>query len=124
MHQNRARDRFGQDSLAAGIKQLHFNMVAGRNSPKRSDFISMVGQARLVIKIDFSLDFQHSVMIIGIEFGPGKKVEDMHLGGGIQINVTVDTGHPPVVLIFQVAAVGPADDHNRHCVLAGLDIGR
>ena len=78
--------------------------------------------ARLAVIIDLGPDSQDSIVRGWLKFGLGEKVEYVDFRCRIQVYVAIDARHPPVVLVFQVAAIRPADDQRGEGILAGVDI--
>ena len=72
-------------------------------------------------KTGIDLKLENAVGVIVHELRPGEHVGDVLRRGVIQIDVPVDAGHPPVVLILEDAAVGPADHDDGERVFAGAD---
>ncbi len=78
--------------------------------------------ALLSVVTDFGLNFQDSITVVSVKFGAGKEIKDVYFGCGVQVNIAVNPGHPPVILVFQVTAIGPANDHCRQAIFARADV--
>jgi len=107
---DRLADRGGEQRRAVRIEEGHADAAARRAGPG--------GHA------DPGADAQRPVAEVVVQLRPGEDVGQVDVRHAVEVHIAVDAGHPPVILIFQVAAIRPADDHGRQRVLARLEEGR
>ena len=55
--------------------------------------------------LDFRIQIKSSVLQVFVELAASKKISNMHIRNGNQVHFTVNPGHIPHILIFQVRAV-------------------
>ena len=64
------------------------------------------------------MDGQEPASRAVVVVGAGAGVGEVRGCGGVEVDVAVDAGHPPLVLVFDVARVAPTDDLHGERVLS------
>src|SRR5699024_7798348 len=72
--------------------------------------------------LNFRAQFEHAIFIVLIESAADRKIGEVYPGTCHQVNITMDARKSPVVLVFQIAAVTPADHLHGKGVLPLLYI--
>ena len=97
-----------ENGLACGVDELRFDRGGrGFGAPG-------------VLQADMQLE--GCIFVRAVERREDLEVADVQRRAGDERYVAEDAAHAPEVLVFHVAAVGPAIDFDRDGVLAGLEI--
>ena len=107
---NLRHHRLGEHGLPVGVVEHRFHTRARR--------------ILLAVVPDLCPDFERGITIGFIEIRPDPKIAHVHTGRGEQVHIPVDAAQPPIVLVFQIAAIRPAVHAHRQRVLAGAEVRR
>ena len=91
-------DFFGERVLENGL--LVFVIKLGGDGPAFERIVCII--------FDLRADLQSCIFVLFVEVGGDEEIGDADLGGCVEIDVAVDSTDAPCVLVFEVAAVGPA----------------
>ena len=65
-------------------------------------------------------DHQGGIGVVVVKVGLNEEITDVDLWGSEEVDVSVDAAEPPHVLVFEIAAIGPAVDFDGEYVFACL----
>ncbi len=102
----RLLERLAEDVAAAGIEEADADLPSSASS---------------VRKADLRIDLQETVPVLVVQIPDGEDVGNVGRPGGVEVDVPIDSGHEPVVLVFEEGSVGPADHHGCDEILTRLD---
>ena len=74
------------------------------------------------LEADLDLEVEAAVLEVVFEGAIQLHVGDVHEARGVQVDVPMQPGHEPVVLVFEVAGVRPAHHHRGEHVLAVQEV--
>ncbi len=95
-----------------GLSSQH--LVAGRI--EQAKLHCVVAASLWPLTADDGRHLQPGVTVVAVQPGLDRKVLNECPGGGVDRHITVNAGHPPVVLILHVAVSRPTDDPDNKVV--------
>ena len=116
------------DGIGHGQYGLGFALIVNGSSSVlhhlTRSILQSVAEALACSVVGGGRNLQCTILIVLVQVGEDEEVVHAHLGTGIHIHFTSDTGKAPEVLVFEVRAIAPTHHlHGYEVLFAGYEVG-